>query len=92
MVSFQFTDSSGTSWMVLPGLPLSYPNALDDESPVPGLTFRADSGELRVLPRAWIPRPAGEIVVPLARRSRVPGVGRTDWEELLRRATRWPPA
>jgi len=79
--------------MVLPGLPLSYPGAVDDEGPLPGLTFRADSGELRVLPRAAFPGTVGEIVVPpRGGRSRVRSVGSADWEALLRRATLWPPA
>ena len=97
MVSFQFVDSGGTTWMVLPGLPADYPDigeSGDEGRLLVGLTFRAGTGELRVLPRAAIPRgvrfPID--VPPIGTRSRVRGLEPLDWEELLRHALAWPPA
>lgn len=97
MVSFQFVDSGGTTWMVLPGLSADYSDAGEsrDESPLlMGLTFRADTGELRVLPRAAIPRHARfpATLPPIGTRSRVSSLDPLDWEELLRHALAWPPA
>jgi hypothetical protein len=97
MVSFQFVDSAGTTWMVVPGLPGDYPDVGEsgDEGPLfAGLTFRAGTGELRVLPRAAIPRrvrfPAA--LPSVGTRSRVSSLEPLDWEELLRHALVWPPA
>lgn len=94
MVGFHFTDRHGTGWMILPGLPADFPDGGEGHGPVAGLTFRASTGELRVLPRAAIPRQASvEIpVAPLGTRSRVRGLEPADWEQLLQHATAWPPA
>lgn len=78
--------------MVLPGLPVDFPDGGDGLGVFAGLTFRANSGQLRVLPRSAFPRRASvDIEVPpLGTRSRVRPVEPTDWEELLRHAVPWP--
>ncbi len=93
MASFHFVDSQGTAWMVLAGLPADVPEAGEVHGPLAGVTFRANTGELRVLPRAVIPRSAGA-AIPVAAfgtGSRVAGPQSADWEELLRHAVVWPP-
>lgn len=95
-MSFQFVDANGTAWMILPGLPADYPDVGDggaDTRGLAGLTFRANTGELRVLPRAAIPRRAS-VPFPLpalGTKSRVQRPELPDWEELLRHALVWPP-
>ena len=93
MIGLHFVDSQGTAWMILAGLPADFPHAADGDATFAGVTFRASTGELRVLPRAAIPRGASmEIfVAPLETRSRVRGAESADWEELLRHAVVWPP-
>lgn len=95
MVSFRFTDQRGVSWMVIPSLPADYPDTGEREDPgLPrGFTFRSDGGELRVLPRAAVPRRVSHPVrlPPLGTRSRVPQVESLDWTELLARSIPWPP-
>ena len=93
MASFHFVDSQGTAWMILAGLPADVPDAGDDHGPLAGLTFHASTGELRVLPRAAIPRRASASipVASLGTRSRVRGLQSADWEALLRHAIVWPP-
>ena len=95
MVSFQFVDRHGTGWMILPGLPADYPDTGEpDTAPsLKGLTFRADTGERRVLPRAAIPRRASmEFPRPaIGTTSRVAKLDPLDWQELLDHALVWPP-
>jgi hypothetical protein len=91
MAAFHFVDRSGQAWMVLPGLPIDHPAAAAEE-PLPGLTFRAANGELRVLVRASMRRqPSSGIVVPpfgVGPRALPPAA--PDWESLLSQATTWP--
>jgi hypothetical protein len=95
LASFQFVDSDGAAWMVLPGLPADHPEAdagPEENFPFAGLTFRAAAtGELRVLTRSAFPRPASsDIEVPPRGASRVrPSFG-TGWEALLRVSVPWP--
>lgn len=92
MTGFYFVDQNGTDWMILGGLPADFPDGGED-GPTAGWTFRAGTGEVRVLPRAAIPRrPSAEIpVTPLAPRVRVRELEPAHWEELLRHAIVWPP-
>ena len=94
MTSFHFIDRHGTGWMVLAGLPRDFPDGGEGHGPIAGLTFRASTGELRVLPRAAIPRRVSTEIpaAPLGARSRVRGVETPDWEELLQHAVVWPSA
>ena len=94
MAGFRFIDDHGTDWMIIPGLPADFPDGGEGHGPVAGLTFRAGTGEVRVLPRAAIPRTvSGEITVaPLGMRSRVRQPTPADWQDLLRHAVVWPPA
>lgn len=80
--------------MILAGLPADFPDGGEGHGPFAGLTFRANTGEVRVLPRAVIPRRASiEIpVTPLGTRSRVRELEPTEWEELLQHAVVWPSA
>ena len=93
MVSFHFIDRHGTGWMILPGLPADYPDDGKGEGFPTGLTFRASTGEVRVLPRGTIPRrSSGEIAVaPFGTGTRLRGVETPDWEALLQYALAWPP-
>ena len=93
MAAFHFVDSKGTPWMVLAGLPTDVPDSGDGHGPMAGLTFRSSTGELRVLPRATIPRSASAAitVAPFSIKSRVNASQSADWEALLRHATVWPP-
>jgi hypothetical protein len=93
MASFHFVDSQGTAWMILAGLPADVPEGSDGQGALPGLTFRASTGELRVLPRAAFPRTAST-AMPVAlfgTGSRVHALQSADWEALLRQAIVWPP-
>lgn len=92
MVSFHFVDLEGTEWMVVPGLPADYPDVGEDIVPA-GFTFRSSTGEVRVLPRAAIPRRASmpTSVPRLGTSSRVANVEPSHWEDLLRHALPWPP-
>jgi hypothetical protein len=94
MSGFRFIDSSGTDWMILAGLPADFPDGGEGHGPLAGVTFRAGTGQVRVLPLAAIPRRASaEIAVaPLGSGSRVRGSESADWEALLRHAVVWPPA
>lgn len=78
--------------MVLAGLPANYPNSGEGAGLFAGLTFRASTGQLRVLPRSSIPRRVNlDITVPaLGARSRVRKLEPLDWEELLQHALPWP--
>ena len=80
--------------MVLGGLPVDFPDGGEGHGLMAGLTFRANSGEVRVLPRAAIPRRASfEIPVPpIGARSRVTRSQSVHLEELLQHALVWPPA
>jgi hypothetical protein len=94
MVSFRFTDQRGVSWMVLPSLPVDYPDTGEGPGLPRGFTFRSDRGELRVLPRAAIPRGV-RFSLPIramGAQSRVPPVDGPYWEELLARSIAWPPS
>lgn len=73
MAGSHFIDSQGTGWMILPGVPDGYPEGGEGHGLLAGLTFRASTGEVRVLPRAGIPRRVSidTIVAPLATRSLV---------------------
>ena len=92
MIGFHFVDRQGTGWMILAGLPADFPYDDEAHGPVGGLTFRASTGELRVLPLAAIPRrPSVEIpVAPVGTGSRLRGLEPSDWEELLQHAVVWP--
>ena len=94
MPSFHFIDRQGIGWMVLAGLPAGFPDGGEGHGPLAGLTFRANTGEVRVLSRAAIPMRASiEIPVrPLGTRSRVREPDPAYWEELLRHAVVWPSA
>lgn len=93
-MTFQFIDSRGMDWMVIPGLPADYPIA--DEDPhaamLIGFTFRAGTGELRVLPRAEIGRSTARSpnVAPWRIGPRFHQVTTADWEALLDQARPWP--
>ena len=93
MAGLHFVDRHGTGWMILAGLPTDFPDGGEGRGPGAGLTFRADTGELRVLPRAAIPRRASSEIplAPLGTRSRVRAQDAAEWEELLRHAVAWPP-
>ena len=93
MASFHFVDSQGTAWMVLAGLPADVPESGEGHGPLAGLTFRASTGELRVLPRAVMPRSSSAAipVAALGAGSRVRALRSADWEALLRHAVVWPP-
>jgi hypothetical protein len=93
MTGFHFIDSHGTGWMILAGLPADVPDSSDDHGPMAGLTFRSSMGELRVLPRAAIPRTASAAirVPPFGTQSRIHAPQSADWEALLRQAIVWPP-
>lgn len=94
MTGLHFVDRDGTDWMIIGGLPADFPSGGEVDGPVAGLTFRAGTGEVRVLPRVAIPRRSSiDIPVPpLGMRSRVRAPEHADWEELLRYAVAWPPA
>jgi hypothetical protein len=97
MGSFHFVDAGGTAWLVLPGLPATYPDLGERPDSGPafvGVTFRSSEGEVRVLPRAAMPRHAGAEITPppVGTTSRVPRQAPTHWEEMLRYALKWPPA
>ena len=94
MTGFHFVDRDGTAWMIVAGLPADFPHGDEEDGPIAGMTFRADTGEVRVLPRAAIPRRASvEISVhPLGTRPRLRALEQAHWEELLRHAAPWPPA
>ena len=92
-----FVDADGTVWHVLVGLPRDYPNMGEgaaDGEPQAGLTFRASTGEVRVLPRAAIPRRARvpTLLAPLGTKMPTARVETPGWKELLRQALAWPPA
>ena len=86
---YRFIDREGVDWVVAPGLPVGHP-AADDSGLFCGITFRASTGELRVLPRDRMKRPsAAEIEVPpLGSGSRV-AMHSPDWAALLAEATPW---
>ena len=96
MASFRFVDANGIDWMIVPGLPADYPDVGErdgNSSLYAGITFRASTGEIRVLPRAAIPRRV-RMAFPLPEigtRSRVHRPEPADFEELLRHALAWPP-
>lgn len=72
MASFSFIDPAGVSWMILPCLPESHPDA-DAPGPLRGLTFYSAAGETRVLSLQsyrW-PQPGTIAVSPLGTGSRV---------------------
>ena len=94
LAGFRFIDHDATDWMILAGLPEDFPDGGEGHGPVAGLTFRSGKGEVRVLPRAAIPRRASsEIsVAPLGTRVRVRAPEPAALEELLRHAVVWPPA
>ena len=94
MTAFHFVDRDGTDWMVLAGLPAGFPMTGGEDALFAGMTFRAGTGEVRVLPRRAFPRRASVdiLVPPLGTTSRVRALEQADWEELLRQAVVWPPA
>lgn len=91
-----FVAADGTVWHIFAGLPANYPDT-GDPSAVggrqAGLTFRADTGEVRVLPRAAIPRRVRipPLPMPIGTKSPTPAVETPAWEELLQHALSWPP-
>lgn len=91
MAGFHFVDSKGTAWMILGGLPADVPDGGARDDLLAGLTFRASTGELRVLPRAAIPRSASAAIPVASFGARVRRPQSADWEALLRHAIVWPP-
>jgi hypothetical protein len=93
MASFPYVDRQGTTWMILAGLPVDFPEGGENDGPFAGLTFRASTGEVRVLPRAASPRRArAGLRVPFSgTRTQTRGLESAYWEELLRHAIAWPP-
>lgn len=93
---FHFIDRRGVDWMVIPGLPAGHPDANEGAealAPIPiGFTFRASTGELRVLARAEIRRTAALMpnVAPWRGGPRLHQVTTADWESLLDQARPWP--
>ena len=95
-MSFEFVDGNGVRWMVLPGLPATHPE--EEQSAMPpffGLTFRSQTGELRVLPpsmlrrrfRAKAPADLGQL---FRRMSQLPTLTPEHWVRLLQTAAPWP--
>lgn len=95
-MNIHFTDLNGVGWMILPGLPEGHPANQHADTPLPftGMTFRASTGELRVL--LWRDvarrRTADWTIAPLGTAPRVRGVGKPDWQALLAKATPWSAA
>ena len=91
-----FVDAHGTTWRIYAGVPADYPDT--GEQPGSGsqawLTFRAGTGEVRVLPRAVIPRrvSTSSPTVSLGTKQPAHTPATPDWEELLRLAVPWPAA
>jgi hypothetical protein len=89
-----FIDSHGTDWMVIRGLPAGHPAA--DAGAGPGMslgfTFRAGTGELRVLPLAELRRTAAPPpnVAPWRVVPRPHHAKAADWQALLEQARPWP--
>ena len=94
MPGWIFVDREGTPWMIVPGLPTDFPDGGDPDERFAGLTFRAATGQVRVLPRAAIPRRVSNAfpVAPLGSRSSVHTPEPPEWEALLREAVVWPSA
>ena len=90
-----FVAADGTVWHIFAGLPPDYPDTGDRSArggPQAGLTFRSGTGEVRVLPRAAIPRRApipADLSVSHASRLPTPRIETPGWEELLRLALSW---
>ena len=91
MLSQSFRDANGVPWMVLPGLPAEHPDA-DVHRPFAGLTFHANTGEVRVLPLREIPRAHSADFDPLpwSAGDRMRQSPKLDYASLLARATPWP--
>ena len=91
-----FVAADGTVWHIFAGLPEDYRSTgerVAGEGPQAGLTFRSNTGEVRVLPRAAIPMRVGIPTTRPAPGTKVstPRVASPDWEALLRNALPWPP-
>ena len=92
-----FVDAHGTVWRIYAGLPAGYPETGERTAggqAQAGLTFRATTGEVRVLPRAAIPHRAHIPPLPTLSGVKQPAV-RPDtptWDELLQASLPWPPA
>lgn len=90
-----FIDAHGTTWRIYDGLPPDYPETGDvtPRGTPAGLTFRASSGEVRVLPRAAIPRRRSmpRMPAPLGTKQPADQPATPSWEELLHLALPWPP-
>jgi len=93
MTGFHFIDSEGITWMILAGLPDDLPDAGNGHGLTAGITFRSSTGELRVLPRAAIPRSTSAAITvgPFGTQPRIRPSPSADWETLLRQAIVWPP-
>ncbi|HEX4469357.1 MAG TPA: hypothetical protein VH080_07465 [Gemmatimonadaceae bacterium] len=93
-MTFHFIDSHGIDWMVIPGLPADHPAAeaaSDALAWIPmGFTFRASTGELRVLLRGEIRDMPMPNVAPWRVGPRLHQVTTADWEALLDQARPWP--
>ena len=91
-----FVAADGTVWHIFEGLPKDYPETGDRAAggPQAGLTFRANTGEVRLLPRAAILRPVWlpAISAPPGTKMQTSRMEIPDWEDLLRHAVSWPPA
>ena len=90
-----FIDAHGTTWRIYDGLPADYPDTgdLTPSGSQAGLTFRASSGEVFVLPRAAIPRRGRmpPVPVPLGAKQPTDQPAAPSWQELLQLALPWPP-
>ena len=89
-----FIDARGTTWRIYDGLPPDYPETGDvtPSGTQAGLTFRASSGEVRVLPRSAIPRRQSMPRIGAAwHETACRSAAAPSWEELLRLALPWPP-
>jgi len=90
MTGIHFIDRDGEHWMVLAGLPDAHPDAHfnDGIGPFTGVTFRASTGELRVLTRAAMrDLSAGDAPPEMTTRG---DKASAHWEQLLQRAAPWP--
>jgi hypothetical protein len=91
-----FVDAQGTTWRIFAGLPADWPDTGEQpgSGAHAGLTFRAGTGEVRVLPQAVIPRrvSTSSLTVSLGSKQPVHTPDTPDWEELLRLAVPWSAA
>lgn len=92
-----FIADDGVAWRIFTGLPDDYPETGDrtmDGRSQAGLTFRASTGEVRVLPRAAIPHRVygAHSAAPLGTKRPTVQPETPSWRELLTAALPWPHA